>query len=163
MIRRIFAKLAFFLPGGGTVRPGLHRMRGVKIARNVWISQYVYIDEIHPEGVSIGENCTIGMRTSIINHLYWGPRRKDNPSKVVIEDDVFVGPHCVILPNVRIGSGSIIQAGSVVQRNVPPGTLWGPQPAGPLGKASVPLTPQHSYEEFVAGLRPLRRPRKKES
>ena len=139
------------------MRPWLHRKRGVKLGKNIWISQYVYIDEIHPETITVGDNCTIGMRTSIINHLYWGPRRKDNPSKVTIENDVFIGPHCVILPNVHIGAGAVIQAGSVVNRNVPPNMLWGPQATGPLARASVPLTPEHSYEEFISGLKPVRR------
>lgn len=162
MLRRCLSKLAFIVPGGKTVRPFLHRIRGVSIGSNVWISQGVYIDEIHPETISIGDNCTIGMRTSIINHFYWGPRRNDNPSRIIIGDNVFIGPHCVVLPNVRIGAGSVIQAGTVVHRNVPPGTLWGPVPAGPVGKASVPLTPQHPYEDFIAGLRPLKRHRKNE-
>jgi acetyltransferase-like isoleucine patch superfamily enzyme len=157
------SKLALYLPGGRRVRPFLHRIRGVKVGRNVWISQHVYIDELHPETVFIGHNTSIGLRTSIINHFYWGPRRKDNHSKVIIEDDVFIGPHCVILPNVRIGAGSIIQAGTVVHRNVPPRTFWGPQPAGPLARATVPLTPDHEFEAFVAGLRPVRQPRKKET
>jgi acetyltransferase-like isoleucine patch superfamily enzyme len=90
----------------------------------VWIALFAYIDELHPDALSIGDNCSIGIRTSIITHFYWGPRRALNTGKVVIENDVFIGPHCVILPNVRIGQGSVIQAGSVVSQNVPP-HAWG--------------------------------------
>ena len=86
-------------------RPWLPRRREVHIGEKVWISQYVYIDEIHPEGVTIGDNCTIGLRTSIFSHFYWGSRKDNNHGKVVIEKNVFIGPHCVILPNVRIGGG----------------------------------------------------------
>ena len=118
------------------MRPALHRLRGVKIGRNVWISQYVYIDEIHPDAVSIGDNCTIGIRTSILTHFYWGPRRKDyDAGKVVIGKDVFIGPHCVVLPGVSIGEGSVIMAGSVVAKDVPAHTFWGPPQAGPIGRA----------------------------
>jgi len=154
---RLLQKLAFVFPGGISMRPALQRLRGVRVGRNVWISQFVYIDEIHPERVSIGDNCTIGIRSSIISHLYWGPRRahEENAPQVVIEDDVFVGPHCVILPGVRIGRGSVIKAGTVVTRDVPSGVFWGPPPAGPLGTVSVPLTPEHSYEEFMAGIKPM--------
>jgi hypothetical protein len=45
--------IEFSVPGGYRLRPFLHRMRGVKIGKNVWISQYVYIDELHPDAVTI--------------------------------------------------------------------------------------------------------------
>jgi len=42
---------------------------------------------------------------------------------------------------------------------MPPHTFWGPQPAGPLAKVTVPLTAAHSYDDFVRGLRLIRRKR----
>lgn len=159
LLNRILHKLAFVVPGGFSLRPWLHRVRGATIGKNVWISQLVYIDELHPENVFIGDNCTIGLRTSIFTHFYWGPRRPKNNANVVIEKDVFIGPHCVILPNVRIGEGAVIRAGTVVSRNVPPHVLLGSLPAEAFGAATVPLTPEHTYEEFIRGMR-LRSPQK---
>ena len=153
LLSRFVGRVAFLAPGGFSLRPWLQRLRGVVIGRNVWIGQLVYIDEIHPTDVTIGDNCTIGLRTSIISHFYSGPRRSTGNGKVVIEKDVFIGPHCVILPNVRIGEGAVIRAGSVVSRNVPPRTFWGPPGAEALGVATVPLTPDHTYEEFAEGLK----------
>jgi acetyltransferase-like isoleucine patch superfamily enzyme len=141
-------------PGGDSLRPRLHRWRGAQIGSNVWIGLYAYIDDVHPEALSIGDNCTIGIRTSIITHFYWGPKHPVSNGKVVIERDVFIGPHSVILPNVTIGEGSVIQAGSVVTRNVPPRTFWGPPAAGALGALTVPLTSEHGYMSFLRGLRP---------
>ena len=148
------SRLALLCPGGGSLRPRLHRLRGVSVGANVWIGLYVYIDELHPERLSIGDNVSIGIRTTIVTHFYWGPRRQDGAGTVVIENDVFVGPHCVILPNVRIGQGAVIQAGTVVSRNVPPATLWGGPAAGPLARVSVPLAVGSRYDEFVRGLQP---------
>lgn len=153
--QRILRRIAYTAPGGYSIRPFLHKMRGVKIGEGVWISQYVYIDEIHPEAISIGDHSTIGIGTLIIAHLYWGPRQPEKCGKVVIERDVFIGPNCVILPDITIGEGAVIQAGSVVSRNVPERTLWGPPKAGALAKVTVPLTHNYSFERFSRGLRPL--------
>jgi len=136
----------------------LHKWRGVKIGKNVWISQYVYIDEIHPEVISIGDNVSIGLGTSIIAHLYWGPPRdKSQAAPITIESSVFIGPHCVILPGVRIGRGSVIQAGTVVSRDVPPNTLYGYAHPQALAEVTIPLTSESGYTDFVRGLRPLKK------
>ncbi len=164
MANRLLHKVGFVIPGGWSVRPAIHRLRGVRIGRNVWISQYVYIDELHPEAVSIGDNTTIGLRTSIFSHLYWGySRDMKGFAPVNIERDVFIGPHCLILPGVHIGRGAVIRGGSVVSRNVPAHTMWGNPQAGPLAQVTVPLVPGTPYCEFVKGLRPFRRSSRKTS
>ena len=156
IIGRILHKLAYVAPGGYFLRPWLHKARGCTIGKRVWISQFVYIDELHPEGVTIGENSTIGFRTSIFSHFYWGVRRKNEYGKVVIGKDVFIGPHCLILPNVQIGDGSVIKGGTAVTNDVPPHTFFGTPPAIALGNVTVPLTPEHEYKDFIRGLRPIR-------
>jgi acetyltransferase-like isoleucine patch superfamily enzyme len=156
VFQRLLQKLAYGSPGGGSLRPWLHRRRGVRVGENVWIGQQVYIDDLHPDAVTLEEHCTIGMRTSIFTHFYWGPRRsKEHAGPVVIEANAYVGPHCVILPNVRIGRGAVIKAGTVVSRNVPPATLWGAPAAEPVARVTVPLVAERSYDEFMRGLRPL--------
>jgi acetyltransferase-like isoleucine patch superfamily enzyme len=157
--QRVLQKLAYGAPGGGSIRPWLHRRRGVRVGENVWIGQQVYIDDLHPDAVTLENDCTIGMRTSIFTHFYWGPRKSsDHAGAVVVEANAYIGPHCVILPNVRIGRGAVVKAGTVVSRNVPPGTLWGEPAAEPLARVTVPLVADGSYEEFLRGLRPLSAP-----
>jgi acetyltransferase-like isoleucine patch superfamily enzyme len=153
---RLFHKIAFVIPGGFSIRPRLHRMRGASIGTNVWISQYVYIDELHPEGVIIHDNCTIGIRSSIITHTYWGKRKVIGGYKeVIIEKNAYIGPHCVILPGAIIGEGAVIKGGTTVTGNVPAFTFWGYPNPGPLARITVPMTPEHEYEDFVRGLRPI--------
>jgi acetyltransferase-like isoleucine patch superfamily enzyme len=154
-LSRLLSKAAFVSPGGYSVRPALQRWRGVRLGKNVWVAQYVYFDELHPDAIHIGDNCTIGLRCSIFTHFYWGPRKQtEGVREVRIEKDVFIGPHCVILPGVTVGEGSVIQAGCTVTRNVPAHTFWGPSAAGPLAQVTVPLTPEHGYEKYIWGLRP---------
>ncbi len=50
-------------------------------------------------------------------------------SKIVIEDDVWVGYGAIILSGVSIGQGSIIGAGSVVTKNVEPFSIYAGVPA----------------------------------
>ncbi|MGV1906790.1 CatB-related O-acetyltransferase [Agrobacterium cavarae] len=56
---------------------------------------------------------------------------KDLPVKdTVVGHDVWIGQNAAIMPGVRIGSGAIIAAASVVTREVPPYAVVGGNPAG---------------------------------
>jgi maltose O-acetyltransferase len=43
---------------------------------------------------------------------------EDRP--IVVEDDVWFGAAVIVLPGVRVGHGSVIGAGSIVTKDVPP-------------------------------------------
>ena len=161
MIKSIFSRfllsISFFAPFGYSLRPWLHRIRGVKMGKNVWIAKAVYLDELHPEDIEIGDNSIINYRTTVYTHSYFGPKQKKSSGKVIIGKDVYIGPHCLILPGVKIGDCSVIKGGTVLTRNVPPNTFWGMPNPGPLARVTVPLTPGHTQEEFVKGLRPIKK------
>ena len=53
---------------------------------------------------------------------------------VHIEDDVWIGPNATILKGVRIGAGAFIEAGSLVTRDVPPGSRVLGNPAQIVGE-----------------------------
>ena len=48
---------------------------------------------------------------------------------VVIEDDVWVCAGAIVLPGVTVGTGSVVAAGAVVNRDVPPFSIVGGAPA----------------------------------
>jgi acetyltransferase-like isoleucine patch superfamily enzyme len=106
----------------------------ISFGKNVFINQECLID---PHGdIKIGSNVIIGPRTQIytINHNYDKldkPIRNQGVTKkpVVIEDDVWIAAGCLIIPGVTIGKGSVIAAGSVVVKNVPPYSIVGGNPA----------------------------------
>ncbi len=78
-------------------------------------------------GIKIGENVIIGPQNIIVDfdHIYesfeipinqQGIKRKE----VKIEEDVWISSHCVITKGVEIRKGSVIGAGSIVNKSIPP-------------------------------------------
>jgi len=154
--------MALYAPGYTTTRVWLHRARGVSIGNNVSIGMSALIETAYPRLVSIGNNVTIGMRVIIIGHLrdLSAHARSKNQHTVRIEDDVYLGPGVIVLPNVTIGRGSVVSAGSVVSRAIPPQTLAQGNPAKPIAHCGVSLGGGVSYEKFLQHLTPIsdRRP-----
>jgi acetyltransferase-like isoleucine patch superfamily enzyme len=56
---------------------------------------------------------------------------------VIIEDDAWIGIGAIILKGVRVGVGARIEAGAVVTRDVPPGSVAGGNPARVIGGPDV--------------------------
>src|SRR5690606_12468030 len=78
-------------------------------------------------GIKIGKNVSISPEVAIVtgDHNIHDPKFRARFRKVIIEDNVFIGFRALILPGITIGRGSIIAAGSVVNKNVPPLTIVG--------------------------------------
>lgn len=74
--------------------------------------------------------------TSVVGEFMYDvkDKRPEDDRDVIIEDDVWVGTRAIILKGVRVGRGSIIAAGAVVNRDVPPYTIVGGVPARILGR-----------------------------
>ena len=60
--------------------------------------------------------------------LIWDGERGED-GQTIIEDDVWIGYNSIIMGGIKIGTGSIIAAGSVVTKDVPPCEIWGGNPA----------------------------------
>lgn len=154
---RILQYVALHIPGYKTTRVWIHRMRGVSIGSNVSIGLEALIETAYPRLVSIGNNVTIGMRATIIAHLRDSTTaaRAGNRPTVQIEDDVYIGPGVIILPNVTIGHGAVVSAGTIVAKSIPPKTLVQGNPARPVACCGVSLGGGVSYEEFLRNLTPI--------
>jgi len=88
--------------------------------------------------IEIGEGCLIAANCNIIDSnghelLLEHPENrihcKDTPSPILIENYVWIGANSLILKGVTIGQGSVVAAGSIVTKDVPPNTLVGGHPA----------------------------------
>jgi len=98
--------------------------------------------------ISIGNNTMIGPNTIIADHdshATWPPSdrwtKSGEVAEVIIEHDVWIGMNCIILKGVRIGSGSIIAAGSIVIRDVAPNSLYAGNPAKKIKHLMRPIPP----------------------
>tara|TARA_Y100000588_G_scaffold251988_1_gene266526 strand:+ start:2130 stop:2630 length:501 start_codon:yes stop_codon:yes gene_type:complete len=86
-------------------------------------------------GVDIGSNFHSGKGLLILtqSHNYQGgslPYDAGVVSKrTIIGDNVWIGINVIILPGIKVGEGAIIQAGSVVSKNVEPLAIVGGNPA----------------------------------
>ena len=103
----------------------------VEIGNNVSISAFFHL---HGMGnVRIGNRVMIASHVAItsLTHDHSGPLMYATGimRPVVIEDDVWIGTHAVILPGVTIGQGAVVGAGSVVTRDVPANAVVGGVPA----------------------------------
>ena len=146
---RLLQILARFSPGATTLRVRLHQSRGVKIGKGVWIGYDAILETAYPHLISIGDYAEIGIRSTIIAH-------HNGPQPVTIQEEAFIGPGCIILPNSVIGHGAVVTAGSVVTASVPPKTVVQGNPAKPVAKCEVPLIGEVSLKEFSRGIRPYR-------
>lgn len=146
---RVLQVMARFAPGAKTWRVRFHRWRGVNIGKDVFIGYDAIIETEYPHLVTIKDGVDVGMRATIIAHM------RESRS-VTIEEDVILGPGVIVLPNVTIGRGSVVTAGSVVTTSVPPMTLVQGNPAKPIARIGKLLTPEVSLKEFSKSLKPIR-------
>ncbi|MDY9920640.1 MAG: DapH/DapD/GlmU-related protein [Synergistota bacterium] len=116
----------------------------VKIGKNVIISRNVTInseteignnvrimDGSHVTGRTIiGDSVFISTGVFMANDNLFGKKGFSIEARgPIIEDYVSIGAGATLLPNITIGSGSIISAGSVVKKNVPAGVVVAGNPA----------------------------------
>ncbi len=145
---RVLQLVAFHVPGAKTLRVRLHHWRGVKMGQNVWIGYQVLLETSCPDLITIGDNVIISVRAMMIAHFR-------GPQGIRIEDNAFIGPGAIILPNVTIGHGAVVTAGSVVSSSVAPMTVVQGNPARPIATCGVTLDEKTSMEKFLRSLRPL--------
>ena len=112
---------------------------------NLEIGPYVTIDNCESFGCYIGQSVGIAHGTFIrtANHKFDDVTKpwmlqghtakniyyKNHNYSIIIEDDVWIGAHCVILSGAHISTGSIISAGSVISNFIPPFSIVAGNPA----------------------------------
>lgn len=111
----------FYTAGGNEIRVG----------HNVFVNQNCTFYDLG--GLDIADDVMIGPNVSIIttgHPLEPSQRRSTTIGKpIVLERNVWIAAGATIIGGITVGENSVVAAGSVVTRDVPPNTLVGGNPA----------------------------------
>ena len=113
----------------------LHKWRGVKMGRDVFIDPTAIVETAFPENITIGNDVRITAGCVIMSHIKAPHYLRETGlvpvvlKPVVLEDHCFIGVNSVVMPGVTVGKASVVTSGSVVVTNVPAYTMVQGNPA----------------------------------
>lgn len=131
MLRRAYLRvLSRFYPHIFLRKVGVKIGKGSRVMGSLYriFSEEAYL-------ISIGENCLISSEVTILTHdgsvdvFRREFPKADRIKPVSIGDNVFIGHRAIIMPGVNIGSNVVIGTGSVVNKDIPSGTVYAGVPA----------------------------------
>ena len=121
------------------------RWCGFEIGNDVYIGDGLIIIEelLDRDHVKIGDRASLAPRVILVtsSHPNNSRIRSYVPTprgKVVIEPDAWIGTAAIIFPDVTVGRGAVVGAGSVVTKDVDPYTIVAGIPAKQIGEVPVP-------------------------
>lgn len=104
-----------------------------EVGEGVILEHYALGVVMHPQ-VRIGNRCRVYHHVTLAGETWIG-----SPHVITLEDDVTIGAHSIVVarPNtsLTIGHGSILGAGSVLTKDIPPHETWAGNPARKIGDA----------------------------
>lgn len=98
---------------------------GMEIGKDVRISLKANLDKRHPKGVHLDDGAYIAFGAVVLCHDMSRNIKRD----VYVGKNCFIGAHSILMPGVRIGEQSVVAAGSVVTKDVPPNCIVAGNPA----------------------------------
>ncbi len=131
------------LCGFRNVHPTAYLVEPKYISRDLVAAEYSFTNagcRIGPK-VELGPYVMLGPNVTIIggDHLWDKPGTpiifsgRPELKRTVVEADAWIGFGAIIIAGVRLGRGSIVAAGAVVTKNIPPYEIWGGVPARKIG------------------------------
>lgn len=116
-----------------SIRVKCHRKRGVTIGKDVMIGMGCVLDHAFPEYITLEDHTALAGDVYLICHSnpykHFKGQLLSYVAPIVIKQGAWVGVNSTILPRVTIGENSVVSAGAVVSRTVPPNTVVSGNPA----------------------------------
>lgn len=109
----------------GLRRHLLVRLWGMDLHPSMQMSLSAKLDRTFPIGVHVGENSYIAFEARILTH----DRTRGLYLHTRIGKNCFIGGRSMILPGVEIGDNSVVAAGAIVTKSVPPRSIVAGNPA----------------------------------
>ncbi|WP_428911025.1 acyltransferase [Niallia sp. Krafla_26] len=122
----IVIQLARYSPFLGLKNWLYRHLLKMKVGEQTSFGLMVMLDIMFPEKIRVGKNTVIGYNTTILAHEYL--IKEYRLGDVIIGNEVMIGANSTILPGVTIGDGAVVSAGTLVNRDVPPGAFVGGNP-----------------------------------
>jgi len=123
------------------IRIKIYKHLGMKIGEDVYIGPGLeIIDQTLSNLVTLGDRVTISPQvTLVVSSSPNNSKLRDvvyprKIGRITIEDDAWIATGAIVLPRITIGKMSVIGAGSVVTKDVPPFTVVGGVPARVIKK-----------------------------
>ena len=133
-------------------RVAMQRWRGVRIGKNVHVGTYVNMDLPYPYFIAVEDGVSLAGSITILAHNKPLEYHKNvSPSyiaPVIIRKNAWVAVNVTLLPGIEIGEGAIVASNSLVNKDVPPMTLYGGIPAKFIKDLSEKLKDNYTPEEF---------------
>jgi len=109
------------------------KLLGVDIDKSARVSLKAKVDLTNPNGVHIRSGSYLAFDSVILSHCFVRGVHCDT----YILQDSFVGAAAIVLPGVSVGPNSIVAAGAVVTKNVPPNCIVAGNPARVIRRGIV--------------------------
>jgi len=99
----------------------LYKLCGYKIGKNVFIGMRCYLDDVHPEMLTIEDNCVISYGVYFSTH---GAKQRFGATPITIKNGAYIGMRSTIVSGkngITIGEKAVVGASTLVNKDIPAG------------------------------------------